>query len=138
MLPLYSKQFMHPDVVPNFKTCRKRKIKKRQWFFPQDCPQLVQVSSKKKQWFPPQKGAEVHEVDVNMQEKVPCTVKFMFYAYHTFSFLSEVHEVGVIVQVQFKEAAQVEEVEQVEPTAMSTPKKIVKRAVRKLTPKKVT
>jgi hypothetical protein len=91
---------------------------------PRDNSQLVQVSSKKRQWFPSQEGAEVHEVDVNMQKQS-----------------ADTHEVGVdelVVQVQLEEAALVQEVEQIDATSMSTPKKTVKRAVRKLTPKKVT
>jgi hypothetical protein len=102
----------HSNVYPKFQTCRKRKrkSKKRQWFPSRDDSQLVQVSSKKKQWFPSQEGAEVHEVDVNMQEQSANT-----------------HEVGVdelIVQVQLEEAALVQEVEQVDATPMSTPKKL--------------
>jgi hypothetical protein len=76
------------SVYPKFKTCRKRKSKKRQWFPPQDGLQLVQVTSKKKQWFSPQDGAEVQEMEgvdigVNMQEKVTHTIQLQFYAYET-------------------------------------------------------
>jgi hypothetical protein len=53
---------MHLNVVPKFKTCKKRKSKKRQWLPPQDGHQLVQVTSKKSQWFPPQDGAKQAQV----------------------------------------------------------------------------
>jgi hypothetical protein len=149
MLLLILKHFMHPNVVPNLKTCRKRKSKskKRQWFPPQDCPQLVQVTIKKKQWFPPQEGAEVNDDMEDVHEKVNHRVQILFYAYNTLCNTIPFHEKvpnqaemqQEMDEVQQEVDHQVDQVQQEvdqELQPMSTPKKIVKCAVRKLTLKK--